>query len=99
MADQGNWLAGIVECLEKSDGDRVLSEVPHRTMPARIKHCVKISCLHIRKLQSVCKSFQRLLIFLEPHLRRSLIFRHVAFWIDWRLPAFRAVRSGVDILI
>src|ERR1700721_1990437 len=88
MADQGNWLAGIVERFEKSDGHRVLGKIPHRAVTARIKHRIKVFRLHNRKLQGVCKGFQRLLIFLEPHLRRSLIFRHVALWIDRRLTAF-----------
>src|ERR1700719_1481228 len=96
MADQSNGLAGIVERFEKSDRHWVLRQIPHRTVSARIKHRIKVSCLHIRKLHCVCEGLQRPLILLEPYLRRSLIFRQVALWIDRRLPTFRRGQREID---
>src|SRR5215469_2221861 len=89
MTDQSDWFAGIVEGFEESDRHRALREIPHWTMPTRIKHRIEVFCLHVRKLYCVSKGFQRPLIFLEPRHCRSLIFRQIALWIDRRLPTFR----------
>src|SRR5215831_637543 len=88
MADQSDWLTGIVERFKQSNGNWVLREIPHGAVPARIKHGVEVFCLHVRKLYCVGKGFQRPVILLEPCHCRSLIFRKIALWIDRRLATF-----------
>src|SRR5208283_638347 len=42
MAHQCDWLARIVEGLQKSDRRRALREIPHRAVPTRIENGVEV---------------------------------------------------------
>ncbi len=89
MTHQCDWLAGIVEGLQKSDRHRAFRKIPHRAVPTGIENGVEVFGLHVRKFDRVGESLLRRRVLLEPRHRRRLIFRQIAFRIERRLPAFR----------
>src|SRR5579863_843210 len=66
MAHQCDWLAGVVEGLQKSDRRRALREIPHRTMPTGIESSVEVFRLHVRKFDRVGESLFGGRVLLEP---------------------------------
>src|SRR5580700_4682060 len=89
MAHQRDWLAGIIESLQQRDRRRALREIPHRAVPTGIENGIEVFRLHVRELHRVSESLLRRRVLLEPRHRRGLIFRQIAFRIEWRLPTFR----------
>jgi len=66
MAHQCDWLAGIVEGLQKGDRRRALREIPHRAVPTGIENGVEVFRLRVRKFDRVGESLLRRSVLLEP---------------------------------
>ena len=86
MADQRDRLAGVVEGLEQSDGNRALCEVPHRTVPAHIEHRVVILRFNVGQFHCLGKCFLRRWVLLKPSHGGSLTFWQIALRVDGWLP-------------
>src|SRR6478672_5609386 len=99
MANQSDRFAGIVKRFEKSNGHRVFSQVPHGAVPTRIKHGIEVFCLDVCELYCVGKGFYGPFVLLESHLRRGLIVRQIALWIDGRLTTLGRGQGDIDTCI
>src|ERR1700691_38476 len=87
MTDQGDRFARVIEGLDQSDRGGALSEIPHRSMAADIEHRVKVLRLHIGEFDGLREFLLCFLVLFESQLRGSLIRRHIALWIERRLPS------------
>jgi len=96
MADQSDRLARIIKRLEQSDRHRALGKIPHRPMPAGVKYRVEVFRLHIGELDRVGERLLRRRVFLEASHRWGLVFRLIAFGIEWRLPALWGCERQFD---
>ena len=83
-----DWLAGIIERFEQSEGCGVLAENPTWGRAHPDKKTVSKSSAHIRQPHCMSERFLRRLVLLKPGHNRRLIFRQIALWIDRWLPAF-----------
>src|SRR5215469_4296591 len=96
VADQRDWLSGIVEGLKQCDRHGTLREVPHGSVPANVEHGVKIFCLHIGELDCLRKLFLCSLVLLKSRHRGSLIFRQITLRIDGGLASLWRSQGQLD---
>ena len=87
VADQRDWLAGVVKGLEQGDGIGIFGQIPHRAVSTRIENRIKIFRFHGRELHRVSKRMLCGFIFLETRCCGRLIFRQIALRIERWLAA------------
>src|SRR6267142_5439527 len=88
VADSGHRLTGVVEGLDQRNGNRIVDQIPHRTMPADVKDGVEVLRPHVSKLRSICEHPLCRRVMLEPRHGRGLILRKIALRIDRWLSTF-----------